>query len=141
MAAYARVSHDDLVLTAREFAAAPSACIAWDLGVEHTVNSILRSYLINVMLLELQAHPEGLLAGELPIEDRQLSARPRSCVKEPAISVHGACIGPLQRVDQPHPHARPVRAPHQGAVVVRRPSHALQPKESKDTHVWRQLAR
>lgn len=51
MAAYAGVSHDDLVLTAREFAAAPSACIAWDLGVEHTVNSTLNSYLINVMLL------------------------------------------------------------------------------------------
>lgn len=51
MAAYAGVSHDDLVLTAREFAASPSACIAWDLGVEHTVNSTLNSYLINIMLL------------------------------------------------------------------------------------------
>lgn len=51
MAAYAGVSHDELVLTAREFANSPSACIAWDLGVEHTVNSTLNSYLINIILL------------------------------------------------------------------------------------------
>lgn len=51
MAEYAGVDHEELVLTAREFASAPSACIAWDLGVEHTVNSTLNSYLINVMLL------------------------------------------------------------------------------------------
>lgn len=51
MAEYAGVSHEDLALTAREFASSPSACIAWDLGIEHTVNSTLNSYLINVMLL------------------------------------------------------------------------------------------
>ncbi|MDO9237245.1 MAG: molybdopterin-dependent oxidoreductase [Aquabacterium sp.] len=51
MAEYAGVSHEDIVLTAREFATSPSACISWDLGVEQTLHSTVISYLMNVMLL------------------------------------------------------------------------------------------
>ncbi|MDF3032158.1 MAG: anaerobic dehydrogenase, partial [Moraxellaceae bacterium] len=41
----------DIEAVAREFAAAKTACINWDLGVEHAPNSTLNSYLIRVLLL------------------------------------------------------------------------------------------
>lgn len=41
----------DIEAVARDFATARSACISWDLGVEHVPNSTLNSYLIRVLLL------------------------------------------------------------------------------------------
>lgn len=41
----------DIEAVAREFAAAKSACISWDLGVEQTPHSTLVTYLIRVILL------------------------------------------------------------------------------------------
>jgi len=41
----------DIEAVAREFAAAKSACISWDLGVEQTPHSTLITYLIRVILL------------------------------------------------------------------------------------------
>jgi anaerobic selenocysteine-containing dehydrogenase len=51
MAERAGIPVDDLLITAREFAQSPSACIYFDLGVEHIPHSTLVSYLINVLLL------------------------------------------------------------------------------------------
>lgn len=51
MAARCEVDEDALRATAREFAAAPAACISYDLGVEQIPHSTLVSYLIRVLLL------------------------------------------------------------------------------------------
>ncbi len=51
MARRSGVAREDIEATAREFAAAPRACISWDLGLEQTLHSTLTSYLIRVILL------------------------------------------------------------------------------------------
>ncbi|HVL00056.1 MAG TPA: molybdopterin-dependent oxidoreductase [Dongiaceae bacterium] len=51
MASRCGVSLEDLQATAREFAAAKTACISYDLGIEQIPHSTIISYLIRIILL------------------------------------------------------------------------------------------